>query len=73
MVLLQNIITIYPQVSYSSYIQVSISVDEFTRLEDEYREKYTAGIQPSTIVDSTVNDFERHCLDNKIDPYLQTK
>ena len=43
------------------------------KIEDEYREKYTAGIQPSTIVDSTGNDFERHCLDNKIDPYLQTK
>ena len=34
----KGIITEYhtnqPQVSYSSYVQVSISVDEFTRLED---------------------------------------
>ena len=26
-----------PQVSYSSYVQVSISVDEFAKLEDVYK------------------------------------
>ena len=39
----KGIITEYhtnqPQVSYSSYVQVSISVDEFTRLDDSRMDK----------------------------------
>jgi len=85
---LRGIITEYhnhlPQVSYSSYVQVSISVDEYTQLEDEYKEKHTTDFRSLTDTDCNytagidgpgieTNEFERHCLDNQIDPYLQTK